>query len=654
MSSEASKFPLLTTVGPERPVSADVPSASPVYELAGGNDIKDDLDGNTTLANMWTRSVRKWPNNPCLGTRVKGKPYTFMTYTEVAAKVDAIASAIEGLGLGKQSAVGVYGINCPEWMITMQACNRMSYVCVPLYDTLGENAVEFILNHSEASVVFVQGAKLGELAKASKNLEHVKHVVYWGEASEEALSSLASVAITKFEDLMKKGEEAPKAAVPPEPEDLCTIMYTSGTTGDPKGVMIMHKNILSEISALQRYLTYNGVHQDEHDVFLSYLPLAHIFDRAAEEFYLSVGGTIGYWRGDMKGLTDDIAELKPTLFVGVPRVFERIHGAVMDKMKKAGCLTSMLFSFAVNHKRHYLNRGVPQHKASPLFDSLVFSKIKKALGGRCRVILSGGAPLSPHVEEFLQVAMCAMVCQGYGLTETMAGACISMPDSHGGNVGPPLPGVQLRLESSPELNYDALGYPPRGEVLINGGIISKGYYKLESTTKEVLEPSGWFHTGDIGEITGDGVLKIIDRKKNIFKLSQGEYVAVEKVESVFGKSDLVDQVWVYGNSYHNALVAVVVPATGPLKDWAEEAGVEGEVAELCQKKEAEKAVLDAMVKTGRSSGLKGFEIVKAVHLEAKHFDVERNLITPTFKLKRPQLLKYFEKEVDEMYARINA
>lgn len=298
---------------------------------------------------------------------------------------------------------------------------------------------------------------------------------------------------------------------PPPPLHVPCGAPPVGTTGDPKGVMIRHKSVLAEMSCLQRYLVSVGVHQDQNDVFLSYLPLAHIFDRVAEEFYLSVGGTIGYWRGDMKGLTDDIAALKPTLFVGVPRVFERIHGAVMGKIKKAGWLPSALFHWAMRHKRHYLDKGFPQHKASPLFDSLVFSKIKAALGGRCRVIISGGAPLSPHVEQFLQVAMCALVCQGYGLTETMAGACVSLPDSPGGNVGPPLPGVQLRLESSPELNYDALSHPPRGEVLIRGDIITAGYYKLEDTTREVLEPGGWFHTGDIGEIADEGVLKIIDR-----------------------------------------------------------------------------------------------------------------------------------------------
>eukprot|EP00951_Prasinocladus_malaysianus_P004103 scaffold28990_cov32-Prasinocladus_malaysianus.AAC.2 len=186
-------------------------------------------------------------------------------------------------------------------------------------------------------------------------------------------------------------------------------------------------------------------------------------------------------------------------------------------------------------------------------------------------------------------------------------------------------------------------------VLLSGDIITPGYYKLEDKTKEVLEPDGWFHTGDIGEITPDGLLRIIDRKKNIFKLSQGEYIAVEKVESVFTKCDMVEQIWVYGNSYHSALVAVVVSAEMPIKAWAKENGVEEDMAAICANDGAKKAVLDAISKTGRNSKLHGFELPKAVHLEPVAFDIDRNLITPTFKLKRPQLLKYYQAQVDSMY-----
>jgi len=606
------------------------------------------------LYELFRRSVERHGGNNCLGTRNLQGLYEFLSYNEVSEKVDALASALAGTGLKRGSCVGVFGANCAEWMMAMQACNRMSYVCVPLYDTLGEGAVEFIIKHASVSTVFVQGSKLPALAKALPKLKGVvKSVVYWGKPPEDAVKSAADegVLVSSFEDFLASGEGSIRPPEPPSSEDLCTIMYTSGTTGDPKGVMIRHRNVLGEILALQRYLISVGYKQDEHDVFLSYLPLAHIFDRVAEEFYLSIGGSIGYWRGDIKGLNDDIAALRPTLFVGVPRVFERIQQGVQAKMRKAGFLASMLFNYAVRHKKYYLDRGYPQDKASPLFDSLVFSKIKAALGGRVQIIISGGAPLSTHVEDFLKVTMCAVVVQGYGLTETMAGAAVTLPNGESGNVGPPLPGVQMRLESVPEIGYDALADPPRGEVLVKGDIIFEGYYQLEEKTTEVLEPSGWFHTGDIGEILPDGSLKIIDRKKNIFKLSQGEYVAVEKVESVYSKSNMVDQIWVYGNSFHSSLVCVVVPNTAAIAAWAKEKGMQRqELEEICATAEAREAVLSELVKTGREGGLKGFEIVKGVRLEPKPFDQARDLITPTFKLKRPQLLKYYQAEVDAMYA----
>jgi len=513
--SEVSKFELLEAVEGARPHGSDKPSASPVYELAGGRSIEDNLAGVTSLAGLFMRSVKQYPDNDCLGTRNAAGEYEFLTYSQVASRVDVLGSALASVGLKKGESVGILGANCQEWMVAMQAANRMSYITVPLYDTLGENAVQFIIEHSSTQVVFAEGKKMPELAKVVDKVgKLLKHIIYWGEAPQDALdlASSGSVNVVKYEDFYAAGEANLVDGVASDPEDLCTIMYTSGTTGDPKGVMIKNKNVLAEISALQRYLVHTGYKQDQHDVYLSYLPLAHIFDRVAEEFYLSIGAKIGFWRGNAKLLTEDIVALRPTMFVGVPRIFERIVQGIEAKMNKAGCLTNMLFNYAMRHKKYYMDRGLSQDKASPLFDALVFSKIKAALGGHVKIIISGGAPLSLHLEDFLKVAMCAAVVQGYGLTETLAAASVSLPNGSGGNVGPPLPGVQMRLESCPELGYDALDYPPRGEVLVRADLVTSGYYKLESKTKEVLEPDGWFHTGDIGEILADGSFKIIDRK----------------------------------------------------------------------------------------------------------------------------------------------
>lgn len=275
-----------------------------------------------------------------------------------------------------------------------------------------------------------------------------------------------------------------------------------------------------------------------------------------------------------------------------------------------------------------------------------------------RLVISGAAPLSGHVEEFLRVIMCAPVLQGYGLTETCAASFIQVPDviSMNGTVGPPLCNIEARLESVPELGYEASeknNAKPRGEICIRGSAVFSGYYKRPELTEEVLV-DGWFHTGDIGEWQADGAMKIIDRKKNIFKLSQGEYVAVENLENVYNETAAVDAIWVYGNSFESSLVAVVVPNQPAMEDWAKSNGEKGDFASLCKNPKAQEFILSELTAMGKKKGVKGFEFIRGVHLDPLPFDLERDLATPTYKLKRPQLLKFYQKEIDALYAKIKS
>ncbi|KAG6466794.1 hypothetical protein ZIOFF_075398 [Zingiber officinale] len=346
-------------------------------------------------------------------------------------------------------------------------------------------------------------------------------------------------------------------------DDICTIMYTSGTTGDPKGVLISNKNIITLISGVDRLLLSVNEQLHEDDVYISYLPLAHIFDRVIEEMFIYCGASIGFWRGDVKLLVEDIGELKPTVFCAVPRVLDRIYS---------------------------------------------------------------------------------------GLTETCAGTFVSLPNDFSmvGTVGPPVPNVDVRLESVPEMNYDALSKVPRGEICIKGDTLFAGYYKREDLTEEVMI-DGWFHTGDIGEWQPDGSMKIIDRKKNIFKLSQGEYVAVENLENIYGLVSDIDSIWIYGNSFESVLVAIVNPNMQALEQWALANGISGDFSMLCQNQKAKEYILGELMKIGKGKNLKGFEFIKAVHLDPIPFDMERDLLTPTYKKKRPQLLKYYKSVIDDLY-----
>ncbi|XP_058106374.1 long chain acyl-CoA synthetase 4-like, partial [Magnolia sinica] len=249
--------------------------------------------------------------------------------------------------------------------------------------------------------------------------------------------------------------------------------------------------------------SWNVLQLNEEDVYLSYLPLAHIFDRVIEELFISHGASIGFWRGDVKLLIEDIGELKPTIFCVVPRVLDSIYTGLTEKISSGDFLKHTLFNIAY---------------AAPLFDKVVFSKVKQGLGGKVGLILSGAAPLATHVEAFLRVVACAHVLQGYGLTETCVGTFVSLPNELS------MPNVDVCLESVPEMGYDANSSTPRGEICVRGNTLFSGYFKREDLTKEVMV-GGWFHTGDIGEWQPNGSMEIIDRKKNIFKLSQGEYVA---------------------------------------------------------------------------------------------------------------------------------
>uniref|UniRef100_A0A0C9RQP3 Long-chain-fatty-acid--CoA ligase n=1 Tax=Wollemia nobilis TaxID=56998 RepID=A0A0C9RQP3_9CONI len=635
----------------------DRPSVGPVYRSAFAKDgFPEPQPGVESCWDIFRLAVQKHPKNPMLGRReiINGKAgkYTWLTYQEVYDMVIKIGSAIRSCGLEEGGRCGIYGANCPEWIISMEACNGHGIYCVPLYDTLGADAVEFIIRHAEVSIAIVQESKIPAILKCLPACgDHLKTLVSFGNITdaqrEEAERN--GVKFYSWNDFLSLGEQRSFPLVSPKMSDICTIMYTSGTTGEPKGVLITNENIVTLVAGINLLLASQNEELTEKDVYLSFLPLAHIFDRVIEEFFISKSALIGFWRGDVKLLVEDIAELKPTIFCGVPRVFDRIYSGLNQKISSGGFLSKKVFEFAYRYKLNNMRKGYKHEEAAPIFDKLVFSKVKQGLGGRVRLILSGAAPLARHIEEFLKVVSCSHVLQGYGLTETCAGSFVSLPNvmSMLGTVGPPVPNIDTCLESVPEMGYDALSETPRGEVCVRGKTLFSGYYKRDDLTNEVMT-DGWFHTGDIGEWQTDGALKIIDRKKNIFKLSQGEYVAVENIENVYGLCSTIDSIWIYGNSFESFLVAIAVPNQQALENWASTNGETGDFAALCQNPKAKKYILNELNAVAKNK-LRGFEFLKAVHLEPVPFDMERDLLTPTYKKKRPQLLKYYKEIIEDMY-----
>ncbi|VAI22554.1 unnamed protein product [Triticum turgidum subsp. durum] len=630
-------------VGEATPAAGGRPAAGPVYRSIYAKDGLMRLPQEIHSPwDFFSGAVKKYPKNRMLGGRQVSE----------GKKVIQIGAAIRGFGVKPGAHCAIYGSNCPEWVMAMQACNSQGICYVPLYDTLGQNAVEFILDHAEISIAFMQESKIKSIvAVLPKCTAHIKAIVSFGDVTIELKREVEQLGVSCFswEEFSTMGEdiqELPKK----QKDDICTIMYTSGTTGEPKGVIITNRAIVAGVTTTEHLLQLTDKVVDEYDSYFSYLPLAHIFDQVIGNYCISKGASIGFWQGDIRYLMEDVQVMKPTIFCGVPRVYDRIYTGINQKIQSGGLIAKHLFQYAYNYKLGNLMNGFKQHEASPFFDKIVFSKIKEGLGGRIRLMLSGAAPLPRHIEEFMRVTSCSVLAQGYGLTESCSGCFTSIANviSMIGTVGPPVTAVEARLESVPEMGYDALSSAPRGEICLRGHTLFSGYYKRPDLTEEVFS-DGWFHTGDIGEWQPDGTMKIIDRKKNIFKLSQGEYVAVEVLESAYAQSQLAASVWVYGNSFESFLVAVVVPEKQAIEDWAALNGKSGDYAELCNDPKARRYIQDELNQTGKKLGLRGFEMLRAVHLEPVPFSIDKDLITPTFKLKRPQLLKHYKDRVDQLY-----
>ncbi|VDO72573.1 unnamed protein product [Haemonchus placei] len=481
--------------------------------------------------------------------------------------------------------IGIYAQNRAEWLVTALGCVQQSIIIVPLYDTLGADAASFVVSQAEINVVVVDSQlKAQNLASKKELMPTLRDIVMMDRdgVTEEFIEEMraAGIRVTFMKELMERGSQNPKPRHLPTEDDIYIICYTSGTTGTPKGVIITHRNIVANISGwlfvIEKFLPKI---MNPELLVISYLPLSHMMEQLSHWTLLTIGARIGYFSGSIPRLLEDINILKPTAFPVVPRLLNRFYDAIQSKVQKSGLISRMVYNLAYSQKLALLKKGITTKDS--IWDKLVFHKVQAQIGGRVTTMATGSAPISAEVLETCRIAMGVTIIEGYGQTECTAMATMTWPgDWTGGHCGGVAPCCNIKLIDVPDLNYYAKD--GKGEIMIRGPSVTKGYYKDPEKTAELFDEQGFLHTGDIGEMLPNGTLRIIDRKKHIFKLAQGEYVAPEKIENVYIRSPVLQQIFVDGNSLERYLVAIVVPEPKVMEEWNKQHGVPGRtLEEIC-------------------------------------------------------------------------
>ncbi|KAK9463154.1 eukaryotic long-chain fatty acid CoA synthetase (LC-FACS) [Lipomyces oligophaga] len=604
-------------------------------------------------------------------------PYLWQTYGTVAERRTNFGAGLcylndELLGNAKQSqyAIGLFSQNRPEWIITDLACHAYNLIVVPLYDNLGPGSSEFILKAVESPILVASLVHIPKILTIADQLSNLKVIISMDdlksdedspkESKEDILKAWAkekSILIYTMAEVEELGFQHPKAHSPPEPQDILTINYTSGTTSSPKGVVLTHANFVASLALAFSHLPRSS--NDVVDAVLSYLPLAHIYERVTLGVAMSAGASIAFFRGNILKILEDLLEVRPTAFTSVPRLLTRFESAVKAKTVHSTGFRSDIAKKGLETKLEQLKR-----KKSPnhwLWDRLICKKVRANAGmDRVASMISGSAPLAADTHQFLRAAFGVPICQGYGLTETHGACMLAQPeDFTTGHCGPPALTSEVRLRSVPELEYYVTDKPyPRGELLVRGTTVFREYYNDPERTKEAFDDDGWFCTGDVAAIDDLGRVYIIDRVKNFFKLAQGEYVAPEQIENKYlAGCPLLQMIFVHGDSLQPYLVAIgaiqplaFAPFASSILDAEISANDLESLQHACDDSRVVEAVMQELLQVAAEVGLQGYEKIKHIKLMIDPFTIETNVLTPTLKLKRPAAASFFKDVLSELYA----
>jgi long-chain acyl-CoA synthetase len=583
------------------------------------------------LVSMFKESVSQFGPRPLFGVKKNGQ-WTWMTYTEFGKVVDDVRGGLAQCGLGVGDRAAIISNNRVEWAASAYATYGLGGSFVPMYEAQQAEEWEFILKDSGSKVAFcATPAIAAEVQRRRGALPDLKKIICLDAPSSDPDS---------FEALKAAGAKSPVPAITPDTTSLAAFIYTSGTTGKPKGVMLTHSNLASNVSAAGSLLPL-----EKDDRTLSFLPWAHSFGQTCElHLMISYGVSMGICEGVDK-IIPNLAEVQPTVLLAVPRIFNRIYDGVQKQVAGRPAIIQALFHAGMR-ARSKQKRGeslsLGEMIALPLAQALIFKKVVARFGGRLRFAVSGGAALSREVAEFVD-NLGIVVLEGYGLSETSPIATVNTPDARRlGSVGKPIPGVTVRLD------HEASGSPDEGEVIIAGHNIMKGYHNLPEDSAKAFTPDGGFRSGDLGKFDKDGFLFITGRIKELYKLENGKYVAPVALEEKLQLSPLISQAMVYGaNRPFN--IAVIVPDMVNLKEWAQKEGLDASDIPALLKQEKTRALFRSEIES-HSGEFKGFEGIKDFVLIAQEFSVNNDMLTPKMSMKRRNILKAYQGDIDALYA----
>jgi long-chain acyl-CoA synthetase len=614
-------------------IAAAPPESRARAHNAGSNHRPPEI----TIPEMFRSTVERSGDRSALLHKVDGK-WQPITYRELQARVTHFANGLIRLGIAPGECVSLLSENRPEWAITDLALTSIGAINVPLYATLPPPQVEYIVADSQSVALIVSNQKQLEKAlEIRKHLPLLRHLIVIDPPEKPVEGVLLFSEICEHGAVADAEQQVRRRAEAVRPTDLATIIYTSGTTGSPKGAVLTHDNFMSNAQSVQ---TLVEIRPD--DLFLSFLPLSHVFERMAGHYLpLTAGSTVAYAES-IFSVQNNMVELKPTVMASVPRLYESIHSRVLDGIAKQPAKKRKTAEWALRVGWAYHSKRVRGEQPDlltalqyPLANKLVLQPLRERVtGDRLRFFISGGAPLPVKTAEFI-TGIGLHVLEGYGLTETSPVICVNRPEKTKiGTVGPPIPGVEVRIA-------------PDGEILSRGPHIMRGYYNKPDETAQAIDSEGWFHTGDIGVLDEDGYLKITDRKKDIIVLANGKNVAPQPIEARVKASPLIANVVLFGDR-EPQIVALIVPDMDHLKQWARKQGLDTKDTEELlrhpQVKKLYRAEIEAMTKD-----LADFEKIRRFTLLPRDFSQERGELTPTLKIKRQVVAKHYENEIRALY-----